>query len=401
MLFTKRPERRSDRRLPATSRSTRLFRPTSFHAVSDPTTLILRTIAGAPDDALAAWRALTVSWRLEDFDAVTTPLLPLVHRRLLALGAEDAWTPRLAGVRRKAWAANTLLLRAAADMLEALGAGGVRSVMLGGAALIATHYRDASLRPVREFEILIDPGSLRDAATILMSLGWRPFPGLQVEPHRIVVRQRHALIHPAGQRLVVNWHVLDECCYPRADDDFWRRSAPVRFEDLDGRALDPTDQLLDVCMRAARSEVPDAIWMADAATILSAGPPVDQQRLLDEVRTRCVVEPFRRALTVLRDLVRLDAAAPILDRLEALPLSALERIEGVARRLPRLLQAMSRPGLRYRRYLVCSRPTGEAGPPSQFFTFLRDHWALDSALMLPAFVARRGITKLRRRHEPM
>src|SRR2546430_1460846 len=64
--------------------------------------------------------------------------------------------------------------------------------------------------------------------------------------------------------------------------DFWEPAVGLALASVPARALDPADELLNVCVSGARTNVPPSIlWVADATAVLGArSPELNWQRLV-------------------------------------------------------------------------------------------------------------------------
>jgi hypothetical protein len=62
------------------------------------------------------------------------------------------------------------------ETIRALGAQGIRVVLLKGAALVHVAYTSITERPMADFDLLVDPSRIDEAQRIAMSLGWARSP---------------------------------------------------------------------------------------------------------------------------------------------------------------------------------------------------------------------------------
>jgi len=102
-------------------------------------------------------------------------LAPLLHRHLGPAGAAPtAVLDRLQQAYLENAARNLFVAASLRAALEALGAAGVRAIMLKGAALIESVYPDPAMRELLDLDLLVEPGGLNAARAALAPLGYRP-----------------------------------------------------------------------------------------------------------------------------------------------------------------------------------------------------------------------------------
>lgn len=102
----------------------------------------------------------------------TRQLLPLLSRALVDARIDDPVVPRLMQTARRAWVDNQLTFERLGAALEVLDSVGIRTLALKGVPLALTHYADPSLRPMVDFDLLVDPEQAADAVGALRHAGW-------------------------------------------------------------------------------------------------------------------------------------------------------------------------------------------------------------------------------------
>lgn len=169
----------------------------------------------------------------------------------------------------------------------------------------------------------------RAAASIdlLRGLGWRP----DLDSPQSLIGLRHAdgFVDSFGRRLDLHWSVLQECCGPGDNDDFWQARVPLDIEGVPTHVLCASDQLLQVCVHGARSSAVQPLsWIADATMILnSSSDQVDWTRVLDQTARHRLTVPMLKALTYLHAELGVVVPVGVVDSLEATRTSRFERLE--------------------------------------------------------------------------
>jgi hypothetical protein len=326
---------------------------------TDRQKLLLRAALLEGESGAAAWRELRPGFRLDDLDTASTALLPLLHRQLERRGIDDPLLPRLGGVYRRTWYVNQLRLDRVRGALGVLHEAGLDPLVVSGWELPVRYYGDLGLRPAAELHVLVPP---EDAA-----------------------RADEA----SGGRCVVETRLFHEFQGEEAED-LWDASVEMALGDVATRMLGPADELLDVCVRGAKTIAPPSIlWIADAVTVLAAAPAeLDWDRLVRQARRIRAILRLRDALLFLRD--ELEAVVPVgvVAALEATPTTRRERIAhrvagaahgrlgGPPELLPRFL------------HVTADQPVTRAiaGAPR----FLRDEWGLERSAQVPLTALRKA-----------
>jgi hypothetical protein len=351
--------------------------------------------------ALDAWQHWQAEADLDAIDAESQRLLPLVCRKLLALGVEDPALGRLKGIYRQVWYKNHLLLGRVAEPLRALDKAGIDVMILKGYALLVGYYRDFGTRAMADIDVLVPVGRAWDAIEILEQRGWAP---LLYNDRRAIT---HAYIetehsvgfrHPAGWDFDLHWHVLPESCRPGADDAFWAHSRPIELNGVCVRALDATDQLLHVLAHGIKWEGgPKLRWATDAAVILGAAEQdVDWDRLQRRTCDLRLVQPVRDALCYLQHHLEAPIPAEVAHAFEAMPVTRADRLEYRLRTTPQdltLLNVLLRLWFWHRR--LADFPA--AGRLLWTFPrFVQRYYELPSLWRVPRHAATRALARVRR-----
>lgn len=328
-------------------------------------------------------------------DAADRKLLPLAEWNLTA-GEGRAAAPLVGpGFVELGWLRSERLVAEAGVVLEALGRGGVKTVVLKGLALAHLYYPHRSLRPMEDIDLLVGPEAWDAARAVVEELGWKR---LAPEP-----ASRRAHLHAESFTLTgaieldLHAHALLESCAPRADDGFLDRAVPFAVEAAGAFTLSPADHLLSVCVHGLRfSPVPAVQWAADAALVVrGAGKALRWETLVAEARTRDLALPVSSALRFLARSLEVDVPADVLAELERSGRGLVRRLELAARAgPPHLLSGL------FLHWRTFSRERPELSPPGRavrFPAYLRELWAVDRPAALPAVALRKAAARLRRR----
>ncbi len=368
------------------------FRPTRAQE------LLLRAALLSGADAAGAWSRWRACADLNHLDPGSFRLLPLLYHNLKAQGISDPLMNKLKGIHRMAWCRNQVLLERFALLLNALHGDGIGTMVLKGAAVTLLHYRDHGLRPMQDLDVLVRPEAAPAAVALLERLGWKPLRPLPEGRRASFFRTVHSIsfADAAGRECDLHWHVLTECCYPHADDDFWEASAPLDVHGAQTRALCPADQLLHVCVHGARwNAIAPIRWVADAMVILRTSPGLDWRRLVAQARQRCIVLPLRETLRYLRDFLSAPLPAGAMEELASFPVRPVERMEYRVRiRGPGRLGFLPEACLRY---LAYGRSFDRGGVAGNFLTLpraLQHFWQADHLWQVPRCAIAKSLKRM-------
>ena len=112
-------------------------------------------LEGAP--AVCAWEEWSETVALDDVDAASQRLIPLLARNLRAAGISHPDVGRMRGIHRYWWSRNQVLLRKLPAVLGLLRAEGIEPLVLKGVPLALGYYEDAGLRPNVQTVTVADP----------------------------------------------------------------------------------------------------------------------------------------------------------------------------------------------------------------------------------------------------
>lgn len=350
--------------------------------------LLLKASLWEGERALAAW----TEWRREETDLDTVEpgsyrLLPLLYRNLGTQLADDPDAARLKGVYRHSWATNQLGLRVGRRAIDALDAAGLDVVVLKGAALLGSAYRDPGARPMGDVDLAVRPERVGEAVRALAETG---LEAIEDDPERLLaVRHSLAFRDRGGQEIDLHREMLWR---PGLDDEFWRGSIEAEVAGARVRILEPADQLLHVCTHgAAWNPVHPIRWVADGFKVIGASAgKLDWERLVTMARRGRLTLPLADALACLAE--DLESAVPEEPRreLSRTPVSASERRahEALAQP-PSSRRSLAMLSWFWERYRAQAAPDGKRPGPGDFVAYMQGFWGLQRPSQVPAYALRR------------
>jgi hypothetical protein len=277
---------------------------------------LLLTVAVGPDAAaIRAWQA----WRGQGGDIGTLdrdehPVLPLLYRRLVALGVDDGDLHRLLGIHRQCWARNQQLLSGFRSDLEVLAQGAIPAMVGARIALIAADHRDVGATYLGVPSCLVPAPSAAAALSLLVDQGFTlSVPGT---PRSIVATRRSAplaRLDDPGHLIELEWY------QDRAEEDGpWARGRTCAVGPVDALAPSPEDLMIDVLTRSRRGQPGWVASVLDAMFIVSrVGHGLDWSLVVDEAGRRRASIALASGLRDLREVFGAPVPLPVLRELEA------------------------------------------------------------------------------------
>ncbi len=286
-------------------------------------------------EALWAWERWSTSVDIDDTDAGSYRLLPLLYRNLKKQGVEHPMMARLKGIYRKTWCENQLLFYRISALLAQFNRIGIPTLVLKGVPLVLLYYQDYGLRPMSDIDVLIPPDKLPTAMAALQQGGWKPAVEIPSVQRLLDSKHFHSLgfHNQRGEEFDLHWYSLFDSCNHHADKLFWQNSIAIEVSRIPTRALDATDELFYTCVHGVRwNVIPPFRWVADAATIArSSNFSIDWKRILDAAIERHLVLHMRDTLDYLKDLLNIPVPHSILTSLLSVPVSKREQMEYMAK----------------------------------------------------------------------
>jgi hypothetical protein len=282
------------------------------------------------EQAQSAWLEWISGVELEELPFDEARLLPRVYANLSADGWADCLPPRLRGKYRWVWTSNQLRGHAVTPALRALVGAGIPTMLLKGAALLATGRCPWGAREMGDVDVFVPVDSVIAAARALDDAGWTGQNGVTADflAHRLVDR-RHSWNYDGETphcNLDLHWHAFEGLRAPQLDAELFRHAGHVRFGGVDVLALDDTDEALHLIEHASHSEPAHRLaWIADTVTVLEH---VDARRFAQRARELEMHDLAREALDTIATAIETRTIQSIRSQLAGERAGARERLLG-------------------------------------------------------------------------
>jgi len=234
---------------------------------------------------------------------------PLLHRALQSGGAlaglPDPVRARLEEERRATALVNLRNLGQFRRIAQALRERDIPVIALKGLHLAELVYRDISLRPMSDLDILVPHSQVKLAVAALLTLEFEVNRGL---PSGYDVGLTH---RDLGMLVEVHWTLAQPSePYTPPIEDIWRLAVPARIGDADAHVMSPEFLLLHVCAHLAYHHLfaLDLRALCDIAEIVHAYPGLDWAAVVDRGGRHGWGRGVAAALRLARD--HLGAAVP-------------------------------------------------------------------------------------------
>jgi hypothetical protein len=277
---------------------------------------------GSPGDAATWERIAELAERCD--------LAPLLAARLKhwAIDAPPQVCSSLRGSYRASLARSMAQGHELGRALSALAAEGIRTIVLKGAYLAEAIYHDAAARPMSDVDLLVAEENLGRAISALRIHGFGATAS--AESTDKVLSRPHVppMVTPAGTVVELHWTIVEpglRSNFTRDDlDGLWNRALPCRIAGMAALALEPTDQLLHLCLHTSSQHRFDGQALRQLVDIAEVGTQlggaIDWEAFTQRANRWRVANAVLLTLLLVRELVGPACPDAVLDRLEAEPM---------------------------------------------------------------------------------
>jgi hypothetical protein len=177
-----------------------------------------------------------------------------------------------AGTLRVAAARELSCRRDIVEVLDAARHSGVDVLLLKGAALAYTHYREPHLRPFNDVDLLIRAADRNRAAEAVASAGYSR--AIETDAELWSGQQHFVKTTPSGRVMIdLHWRIANPIAFAEAlvFDDVWERAVAVPALGSHARTLSPADSLLLACLHrvAHHKDRLQLLWLWDIHLLAS------------------------------------------------------------------------------------------------------------------------------------
>lgn len=294
----------------------------SFHGAERPTAADTRTLLALLRPSVEP-SAITESinlpasrWNNLTDQATRHGVAPLLHRALLLGGRlpqiPSAAVTKLAAERQITALDNLRNFSEFGRVARALQAHSIPMIALKGMHLADLVYRDISLRPMSDIDILVPFVQVDAAVEVLVSLGY-------LQNSKLASGYDIGLTAPRLEILLeLHWNLAapSEPCTPPIDE-IWRTAVQARIADADVLVMTPEFLLLHVCAHLAYHHLfaLDFRALCDIDEIVHSTPQFDWEFLIDRAQHGNMARGVAAALRMAREQLGTAVPEDVLSRL--------------------------------------------------------------------------------------
>ncbi|MCB0062263.1 MAG: nucleotidyltransferase family protein [Caldilineaceae bacterium] len=147
---------------------------------------------------------------------------------------------------------NLVLYHHLGQLIRALEAQAIPTILLKGAYLAATVYEDMALRHMVDADLLVPESALDTAIEIVIALGYQPLtPLMPVHLYRTHAHHLPRFFKEGSLSVEIHWTITrPNQVYTIPMTDLWARAQPATVAGIEVSTLAPEDLLLHVCLHA-------------------------------------------------------------------------------------------------------------------------------------------------------
>jgi Uncharacterised nucleotidyltransferase len=194
--------------------------------------------------------------------------------------------------------------------------GGIQFLSHKGLALAQGAYGDPAMRQFGDLDLLVKPQDVPRARAALMELGYEPRLRLPPRPEKSYLRSGYEYVFglKAERNLVeLQWRIVPRFCSINFDiDALFSRSIQIELDGLPLRTLGYDDQMLVLCVHAAKHEWAQLGMLRDIATL--AQFDLDWNWILTEARRLGILKILQVSLLAVHELFAIDLPAAVQSR---------------------------------------------------------------------------------------
>ncbi|MCP2727291.1 nucleotidyltransferase family protein [Limnofasciculus baicalensis] len=357
--------------------------------------LVLQAAFLPQEVAITAWHKWLEAIDIEDHDTESYHLFPFIYRNLSDSQLDIPEIVRLKGVYKRRWYENKIVFAKLTTILTVFQEAGIKTLLLKDAAL-ATHYcQDNGCRYIYHLDILVSPADASAAIALLKNMGWQP--KTHISERLISVYQGLGFEDKSKYPLNLQWHVFPSAFQDNPNDEFWQRAITTKVGDISTYVLEPTHQLLSLCLQVYPwTTLLPIRWLTDATIILNSSQTyIDWNRLIEQAQRYQLILPLTLMLNQLKKLFPDSVPTAILEQLAQVQVSQFEQIEYQIK-TKQNISVLNAFFFRYFHYLRSVSNNNLAFKLFGFPKYLQYVWELEYIWEVPYQVMVRGMRRMLR-----
>lgn len=252
-----------------------------------------------------------LDWKYIFFRSREEGLSAFIHHHIKRLPAHSNIPEYVKEWARQAYfqnlARNTGLAASIREISEALGAEKIAVLALKGSYLAEHIYKDISLRPVGDLDIVVRKSDLQKANDVLAGLGYAEPLNIKETVAFKGVAPFNSLMYSRKKDIFfihLHWHLINSTwpleSYVRKMDmeRVWANSGSVMIDQAPVRALSPEHQIIYLVNHGLHHSFSKLIMCADVReALITFGPRLDPDKLKTEARRFGIEDILKEGLS--------------------------------------------------------------------------------------------------------
>jgi hypothetical protein len=247
-------------------------------------------------------------------------LVPLLNRFITArIDPPPAIAELLHREAIGAVAENLMQIHGLKAAIDALAESDIPTLCIKGPVAATMLYKDPTLRPFSDSDLLIRLTDFETAYATLVEVGFRPLFDMPYRWQALYFRkQSQTVFIKEGSRVDLHWELLShEYSFAPAMDTIWAGAQRVTACGVAVATLGPWDTLIFLCLHAAKHDWERLIWLVDIAALVGRSDRLDWDALVHELHHPSRGTPLQVSLMLIEALFGVDLPKGITELVHA------------------------------------------------------------------------------------
>ncbi|MBN2829208.1 MAG: nucleotidyltransferase family protein [Candidatus Cloacimonetes bacterium] len=278
------------------------------------------------ESALSHFESWLASINFEEIEGGSYRLIPALYKRISLLKPDFPHKNRMKGIYRYFLYKNNSIMHNGLTLLDAFSRNNIDCILLKGAALITSYYGEPALRPMNDLDILVRREDAQKAFSLMEELGWKPRRNKKFLT-QFKRTNGIAMSNGSGFETDLHWDVVSQSMWKDSEKSYWENYETVEYKGRRLRILNPEMQIIHNTSHGLKWNKMSSIrWIPDVALIIEKRrDDIDWDCLMDIIIDKKLVFTMKQGLNFLVDEFGADIPVPFLNRLNAIPDTAIEK----------------------------------------------------------------------------
>lgn len=275
---------------------------------------------------LSHFESWSSSINFEEIEGGSYRLIPALYKKISLLKPDFAHKNRMKGIYRYFLYKNNSIIHNGLTLLGSFNENNIDCILLKGAALIAAYYGEPALRPMNDLDILVRREDAQKAFSLMEELGWH-----SKHNKKFLTQFKRtngiAMSNGNGFETDLHWDVVAQSWWKNSEKSYWENYETVEYKGRMLRVLNPEMQIVHNTAHGLKWNKMSSIrWIPDVALVIEKRRNrIDWDYLLDIIIEKKLVFTMKQGLNFLADEFGTDIPGSFLNKLNAIPDTAIEK----------------------------------------------------------------------------